>query len=178
MVATVSSSSAQSSNKNHFSLGLNIIIADHVLSFVIWIVLQTLSYYEYKEFASWGLPDTTECHLDGIALNDGTPLGTPVLGVAFADFVILMPLTVWAVAGLITREFYGTVTSTMVFGISIYRMLEIFWLSLTNNELVTTNTLEIFERIFLYVNGVIAIWGVWYHWRCNKATFKKSRANH
>jgi hypothetical protein len=158
-----------------FPIGLNVIIAYHVLSFIIWIVLQTLSFYEYKEFASWGLPDTTECHLDGMTINDGAPLGTPVLGVAFADFVILLPLTIWATAGLINHEFYGTCASIMVFGISIYRTLEIFWLSLLNNELVTTNTIHIVERIFLYVNCVVAIWGTWYRWSYHKGTFKKVR---
>jgi hypothetical protein len=155
--------------------GLIFIIAYHVLSFIIWVVLQTLSFYEFAEFASWGLPNTTECHLDGITINDGMPLGTPTIGVAFADLVILLPLTIWAVAGLLTREFYGVCTSLMVFGITIFRALDIFWLSLMNNEFVTTDAMPLLERIFIYACAFIAFWGAWYHWHYNKAIFKKVR---
>lgn len=158
------------------SLGVTAIIAVHILSFVGWIILQTLSFYEYGEFASWGLPDTTECTSDGLTLNEETPLGTMVIGAAFADLIVLLPLTIWATAGLINREFYGVCASIMVFGISIYRALGILWLSLTNYELVTTNTWEIFQRILLYVSAAISIWGIWFHWSSNKSTFKKVRA--
>lgn len=156
-------------------VGLAFIIGYHVLSFIIWIVLQVLSFYDFSEFASWGLPDTSECAQDGMTINDGMPLGTTTLGVAFADLVIMLPMMLWAVAGLITREFYGTVASLMVFGITIYRALEIFWLSLTNNELITTNAIPLIERIFVYACGLISIWGSWYHWQYNKALFKKVR---
>ena len=167
----VSTSYVSSSNP----VGLTLIIAYHVLSFIIWTVLQTLSFYEYQMFASWGLPDTSECYLDGITINNGTPLGTPILGVVFADLVVFLPMTIWATAGLINHEFYGTIASTIVFGIGVYRAMEIFWISLLNNELVTTNTIQIIERISLYVNCVIAIWAIWYQWSYHKGTFKKAR---
>lgn len=156
-------------------VGLAFIIGYHVLSFIVWIVLQVMSFYDFNEFASWGLPDTSECSQDGMTINDGMLLGVLTLGVAFADLVIMLPLTLGAVAGLITREFYGTVASLMVFGVTIYRALEIFWLSLTNNELITATPLPLIERIFVYACGLTSIWGSWYHWQSNKAIFKKVR---
>ena len=54
-----------------------------------------------------------------MAVN-GYPLGTQIVAVAFADFVILLPLVLAAITGPINQEFYGAVGYWMVFGINIY----------------------------------------------------------
>jgi hypothetical protein len=150
-------------SKNPF--GLNIIIAYHMVAFIIWIVLHTLSLSQYSEFASWGLPDTSACRLAGMTINNGIPLGTEIIAVAFADFIILLPLTVAATAGLINHEFYGLVSSIMVFGINVYRTLVIFWLSIMSNSLIGIEHVEIGERVFLYMNFFVSIWASWFEFK-------------
>lgn len=156
--------------------GMNAIIAYHLLSFIIWIILHTLSLSRYNDFASWGLPDTSDCHFTGMTINNGIPLGTQTIAVAFADFVILLPLIIVATVGLVHQEFYGFVASILVFGINMYRTLMIFWLSLVSNSLVATETTQIAERTFLYINFVISIWGSWFLYNYHKGSHKRVRS--
>ena len=102
------------------SIGLIAIIVYHILSLIAWITLQAISLAKNEEFLSWSMPDTSSCYdISDVAVN-GYPLGTQIVAVAFADFVILLPLVLAAITGLINQEFYGAVGSWMVFGINIY----------------------------------------------------------
>ena len=100
-------------NKLSSTFGINVITAYHLLSSLTWLTLQILSLSHYETFASWSLPRTESCldnHVGTLVVND-YPLGTPIVAVAFADFVLLLPLTIAATVSLMNRELYGLVCS-------------------------------------------------------------------
>lgn len=149
------------------SFGINIIIAYHLLSSLAWLTLQALNLSEYETFATWSMPHMDSCfdsHAGAVAVNE-YPLGTPIVAATFADFVVLLPLTISATAGLMNRELHGIVSSWLVFGIHIYRTLFVFWQAATAGELVTTGVVPITERSIIYVNVVFSIWGAWFQTR-------------
>lgn len=149
------------------SFGMNIISAYHLLSSLGWLTVQSLSLSKHATFASWSMPRTEACfedHLGAVAVND-YPLGTPIVAVAFADFVVLLPLMISATTGLMNREPYGLVCSWLVFAIHIYRTAAIFWQAVMSDGLVATEVLPIAERAIIYVNLVFSVWGAWFQSR-------------
>ena len=145
-----------------FPFGMNAIIAYHILSFIFWIIFQTLSLSTFSNFASWGIPDTSEFHIIGMKIDDGYPIGTQIIAVAFADFVVLLPLMIAATAGLINHSFYGVVCSWMIFSINIYRTSMILWQAVTSYTIIATEPIEIAQRVLLYTNFTLSVWGVWF----------------
>ncbi|MCP4727224.1 MAG: hypothetical protein GY863_19455 [bacterium] len=96
--------------------GIKVIIGFHVLSTIIWTIGQTGAIFFYDTIASWGLQELRE-------------LSDPVIievnrGIALVDSIVMLPLHMAAAAGLWRLNFFGAVTSWMVFGISLYWPIE------------------------------------------------------
>ena len=155
------------------SFGLNVIITYHILAFIAWLIFQTNSLWTREEVASWSMPDISSCYdaMSEVSI-EGYPLGTPTVAVTFADFVVVLPLTMFAASGLLNREFYGAVSSWMIFGMNIYRTMMIFWQAVMSREFVATEPLPIIERTIIYFNLAFSIWGSWFQHKY----FKKSIA--
>ena len=122
------------------SMRLIVIIVHRILSLIAWIILQALPLAENEEFISWSILYISLCYnVSDVAVN-GYPLGTQIIALAFADFVILFPLVLAAITGLMNQEFYVTVSSWMVFGIIIYRTMIILWQATLNQTFTATGS--------------------------------------
>lgn len=145
---------------------LNVIITFHILSAVSWLTIQTLSLLTDAKFASWSMPDILPCSDDAdvLVVND-YPLGTQIVAVTFADFIVLLTLTITSAAGLINRELYGLVCSWMVFAINIHRTMTIFWQAVMSGQFIATEATPIIERCIVYFSLIFSIWGSWFQCR-------------
>lgn len=159
--------------------GLNIIIVYHILSIVAWLGIQTQSLWRYEEFASWSMPEIISSCYDvssEVAIHD-YPLGTQIVAVVFADFVVLLPFIMTATVGLINRDFYGVVISWMIFGINVYRTMMIFWQATMSNQFAATGLMPIMERSIIYVNLFFSVWAAWYQCRCFQPSIRTRGEN-
>jgi hypothetical protein len=94
------------------TLGIKFIIGFHILNIIIWVVGQGGAAVAYDTVAQWGFQEARET-IDPIILVINR-------GIGLADFIIGVPIFIFATIGLWQMRFYGQMTSFMVLGISFY----------------------------------------------------------
>ena len=92
---------------------IKLIIGFHLFSLVLRTIGQGGAVIAYDTVAKWGFQAPRES-LDPIIVEVNR-------GIGLTDFVIQMPLFIFAAIGLWRRQFYGAVCSWLVLGIILYR---------------------------------------------------------
>ena len=134
---------------NRYPLGIWIALIALFLVFIAWI-MQAYSLYDWDAAVDLGVQnerftgDETEKAIADVER-----------GVALADIVWALPLTIIAFIGLLRKKFIGFITAMMVFAICIYFPLFYLFRESTDTEIVLA-------AVFLWaIPSLLGIIGLW-----------------
>ncbi len=134
---------------NRYPLGIWIAIVALILVFLAWI-MQAYSLLDWEAAVDLGLQNE---RFTGDAAERA--LADVEKGVAIADIVWALPLTIIAFIGLLRKKFIGFITAMMVFAICVY--FPMFYLFRESMDTETAMT-----AVFLWaVPSLLGIIGLW-----------------
>lgn len=145
----------ESDKQNKIGLGVKIIIGFHILNLIMFVVGQGGAVVAYDTVAAWGLQEATESTDPFIILINKS--------IGLADFIIGVPLFILAILGLWRKQFWGFVSSWMVFGISLY-WTSVAWSkqSYYHAASLRCEPFDIGTHIVLAFVFLFSLWGSWY----------------
>ena len=117
-------------NIKSYPLGIWIALIALILIFLAWL-MQTYSLLDWEGAVKLGLQD--ESFLGGPAER---AIADVERGIAMADIVWVLPLTILACIGLLWKRFFGFVAAMMVFAICVYFPMFYLFRSNVNFDIV------------------------------------------
>ena len=136
--------------RNSFPKGVWVAIIALMFSGLAW-GMQAFSLLNWEMAVKFGLQNE---NFDGNIVEQA--LANVERGVALADMVWALPLTILAFIGLIRLKFYGLFTGAMVFAISIY-----FPLFFAFQRWETHRETAIFALLLFALPSLIGIFALW-----------------
>lgn len=136
-------------NINRYPLGIWIAIVALILIFLAWL-MQAYSLLDWEAAVDLGLQNE---RFSGDAAERA--IADVERGVAIADIIWALPLTIIAFIGLLRKKHFGFITTLMVFAICVY--FPLFYLF---RESMDTET--VLAALFLWaVPSLLGIIGLW-----------------
>ena len=151
----------KSDKQNKIELGVKFIIGFHILNLIMFVVGQGGAVVSYDTVAEWGLQEARET-IDPLIVVINR-------GIGLADVIIGAPLFLIAIIGLWRQRYWGSVTSWMVFGISLYWTTvawakQYFYIQTSIKcEPFNIGTHMVLAFVFLF-----SLWGSWYLYKKRK----------
>ena len=134
---------------NRYPFGVWIALIALILIFIAWI-MQAYSLYDWDAAVDLGVQNE---RFTGDAAEKA--IADVERGVALADIVWALPLTIIAFIGLLRKRFIGFITAMMVFAICVYFPLFYLFRKSMDTEIVMA-------AIFLWaVPSLLGIMGLW-----------------
>ncbi len=141
----------------HFPLGIWIALIALVLIFLAWI-MQSYSLLDWEGAIELGIQDES---FNGNAAEQA--LADVERGIAIADIIWVLPLTIIAFIGLLKKRFVGFTAALMVFAVCVYFPLFYAFRDSMNPEIK-------FAAIFLWaIPSILGIIGLW----TNRTSFER-----
>lgn len=140
-----------------FPLGIWIALIALVLIFLAWI-MQSYSLLDWEGAIELGIQDES---FNGNASEQA--LADVERGIAIADIIWVLPLTIIAFIGLLKKRFVGFTAALMVFAVCVYFPLFYSFRDSMNPEIK-------FAAIFLWaIPSILGIIGLW----TNRTSFER-----